>query len=121
MYTVYNRQASWVTYKLERRRPAGYCIQAALAGQLEPHISWDKLERPEIEREKFLNVSLFRSWVRKINHTKNPFAPSLCIPINIENIVTFRNRIFRRRDFSEQILGSWIRYKIFTNLLFDFY
>lgn len=59
VYTVYNRQASWVTYKLERRRPAGYCIQAALAGQLELHISWDKLEkldRPEIEREKFLDV-----------------------------------------------------------------
>jgi hypothetical protein len=59
VYTVYNRQASWITYKLERRRPAGYCIQAALAGQLELHISWDKLEkleRPEIEREKFSNV-----------------------------------------------------------------
>ena len=100
MYTVYNVQASWVTYKLQRRRPAGYCIQAALAGQLDLPISWDKLDkldRPEIERENFLNVYLFRSWVTTFNHTKNPFAQDIEIPIKIRNMRGCRNRIFRRR------------------------
>ena len=100
MYTVYNVQASWVAYKLQRHRPAGYCIQAALAGQLERRGSWNKLnklDRPEIEIEKFSNVYLFRSWVTSFNHTKNPIAQGIGIPIKIRNMRSCRNRIFRHR------------------------
>lgn len=96
---------SWMSWELERHRPAGYCIQAALAswdtaqelGELgqagTPSASWERAR-------EFSSVTLSESWVPRIIHTNFWLAESCAIRLKIGRSWIRRKPKFRRRENS---------------------